>query len=296
MVNALLRWIVPLAALFALGPVAARLTGTLRALDGGPDATMLVCAQPVQGLIVGVGAVLLAIIAGVFAAVLIGGRMGLFCAGLVLAWGAWATGRVDLIIASAQSGGPLSRIAIEGVIIGALGVLGSAAILLMPSRRAVPGAAGGAAAHAALPTEPRAIREKTGPMGALVAMLVGAVVLWLLAQETLKGQTIAAATFASLLGAAAGRVVAPYANAMWFFIGLCALGVISPLAAMMIHGTGAAGGLDGVTQAALANRLFRPANVLPMDLLAGAFLGVPMGLAWAGSMVERHAHAHTRPA
>jgi hypothetical protein len=297
MLNALLRWLVPLIALLVFGPLAGKLTSSLRALDGGPQASLLVCAHPSAGVLAGLGTIGLAIVAGLIASVLIGSRMGLFCAGLVLAWGAWGTGRLPDMIAQAQSGSILKQIALEAVIVGVLGVLGAALILLVPARRTVP-QAGAAPAQHVLPPEPRLIRDKAGPTGALVAFLIGAVVTYLVAQEGLKGQTFAAAAIAGLLGAAAGRVVATYASAMWFFVGLCTIGVIAPLIAMFMHGMSVPAGssVDGVVRAALAGGLFRPANVLPLDLLAGAFIGVPMGLAWAGSMVERHARPSIKTA
>ena len=88
MLNAVLRYLVPLVALFVVGPLAGMLTGALRGRDGGTDASLLASSAPASGLVAGLGVMGLAILMGVISARVISQRTGLFSAGLVLAWGA----------------------------------------------------------------------------------------------------------------------------------------------------------------------------------------------------------------
>ncbi len=284
MLNAVLRYLVPLLALFAVGPLAGRLTGALRGHDGGGDASLLVGSSPSAGVIAALGVMGLAILMGVIGARTIGHRMGLFGAGLVLAWGAWETGRVDVILTQPHTESALRMLALEGALVGVLGVLGAGAILFMPvMRSALPDVRDPLHEHHHLAEEPTVLFDVTAPLALAGAILAAGVVVWLLAQATFKGQTFAAAAVAGVAAAAAARVVAPRVSAVWVFAGIGILATVSPLIASVIH---AAPG--ELVRVALAGRLFVLARPLPLDWIAGAFVGVPTGLAWAGSMVDRH--------
>ncbi|MBC7833895.1 MAG: hypothetical protein H7Y88_02195, partial [Phycisphaerales bacterium] len=80
------------------------------------------------------------------------------------------------------------------------------------------------------------------------------------------------------------------AAATLFFVPMGLLAIIAPLLA----GVGA--GPAGPEQAAISNSLIKLSNVLPLDFAAGAFLGVPMGLNWAASMIDKRVHTHPHPA
>jgi hypothetical protein len=291
MIHAALKYVVPFSALLAVGPLAGRLTGVLRGVDGGGEASLLVGASPSAGVLAGAGAMGLAAIMGCIGSRLIGKRMGLFCAGLVLAWAAWGTGRVDLIMGQPGMVAPLRMLGLEGAMVGAMGVLAAAAILWTPTMRsALPGARDPEHQHHHLPQEPMTLLDGTVPLAVVAAMLGAAVGVWLLAQETLKGQTFGAAAVAGVLGAGAGRMASQRISAVWFFLAIGALGAVSPIVASVFHSTP-----EGAVRAALAGRLFVLARPLPLDMMAGAFVGVPMGLAWVGSLVDRQ-QPHATPA
>lgn len=279
MIHAVLRWLIPLTALFLLGPIAGYLTSSVRAPDGGPEASLLVSAAPMRGMLVGVGVLLIAGIAGGVGARLIGNRSGLFCAGLVLAWAAWGTGRIDAIIGRTQSASTLYTIALEGALVGLLGIALAFAIMKIPTIKPARTDSG----HHHLPEEPHGFTDKALPVAMLAAVAACGVAVFLIAQDSLKGQTFAAAAIGSVFAAAAGRVASQHVSCVVFFAAIAVLMAASPAAATFVHS-----GSEGVTKAALANELFRLARPLPLDYLAGAFIGIPIGLSWAGSMIEKH--------
>ena len=117
--------------------------------------------------------------------------------------------------------------------------------------------------------------------GALVAGGLGA---WLAAREDLKGQTIGAAAVAGALGGTLARVLAPRAAGWTVVLGVCLAGVVGMALAAGAGLREMVGALygDGVngTLAALG-------RVSPLDWAAGALMGAPVGMTWAGSMVEK---------
>ena len=62
------------------------------------------------------------------------------------------------------------------------------------------------------------------------------------------------------------------------------LAAIGPVASLAFHGSA------GVLRAAYSGNYFGLASPLALDWVAGALLGLPLGLSWSGSMIEkRHA-------
>lgn len=282
MLQALIRWVVPLVALLGLGPLAWLLTGRLRAPDGGRETSLLLNEAPARGLAALAAAMALALAAGVLGAWSIGKRSGLFCAGLVLAWAAWGTGRVDRLLSWSGRAESLYTLALEGALVGALTTVVSLLVLRTPTRAAAgPDARDPEHLHHHLPEEPSALWDTGAPAAVLAALAAGAVVVWLLAQETLKGQTVAAATVGGLFAAAAGRVASQRVSGALFVGAMAVLMAASPAAAALIHSSGA-------VKAALAGTLYHGARLMPLDWAAGALMGVPLGLSWAASMIEKH--------
>lgn len=288
MLNVLIRWAIPLAALLVLGPLASLLVSGLRASDGSQQISLLVSSSPVQGLIAGIVALLLALAAGVVGARFIEQRSGLMAAGLVLAWAAWQTGQIDRILARTRSGSTLYTLALEAAIFGVLAVVVAMVILRVPTRMPRFIAEGDTTRTLGERThhEPTAMRDKSAVVAIAAAIAGAGVGAWFVGAETLKGQTFGAAAAAGLLAAAAGRLSAQRASPAWFFAGVAVLAAAAPIMATFAHG-----GTLGPTRAALDHRLFPLARPLPLDWIAGAFIGIPLGLWWAGSMIEKHEHA-----
>jgi hypothetical protein len=283
-----MKYIVPFGALLILGPVACWFTMHVVGLDGGDQASLLLSASPSQGLIAALAVFAIAIAWGSLGALTVGNRSGLFAAGIILAWAAWGTGRSDWIIERIQKGGlggsPLATFAIEGVVVGLLGFISAVIITRIPTMASSrPETRDPQHLHHHLPHEPRALLDSTLPVALLSAAAAGALVVWVIAQETLKGQTFAAAAIAGLAAAAAGRVGSQRVSGAVFIGALAILCAAGPAIAMLIHGSP-----EGAVRAAQAGKLFALARPLPLDWMAGAFVGTPMGLAWAGSMIEKH--------
>jgi hypothetical protein len=290
----IIRWSFYLAALLVLGPLAAGLLGRLRAPDGGPDFSPLVSMTPGEGLLYAFLALLIAAIVAFPTARICGLRPGLTAAGLVMAWAAWQTGTVEGMIRTAQSGGPLVTQAIEGAVLAGLGLLltvglSIAAIHEFPTgRRPHPTQAESAAAdpntRGASGIGATIIGLFTGKGGLLAipaAVVAGGIVAALVAATGLKGQAVMAAVFGSLAAAAVARLVDIRASYPQMFLAVLTLAVVGPLTGL------AAGAGPAVVRASYAGELFPLAHIAAMDWLAGGLLGLPLGAAWASSMVEK---------
>jgi hypothetical protein len=287
--HTILRWALFFVSALVLGPLAGSMTASLRAADGGRHASLLVNDSMVMGVLVGLGVFALALVAGVGAARVAGVRHGFLCAGLTLAWAAWGTGQVDRILHRTLSASTMYTLSAEGLLVGALSVgLGAVIILLAQQPKPDPSLAPPTSHHHA--AETRTLFDKATPMALGASLLAGAIIAWLVAQDTLKGQTFAAAAFAGMFGATAGRLAAPTSSSLTFIAAIALLGIASPAIATFMHPAAM-----GPTRAALAGTLFPLARPLPLDWAAGAFVGIPLGLSWATSLVEKHGHAHTPP-
>lgn len=276
MTHALVRWLIPLLALFAVGPVAGWLMWSIVAADGSHDISVLLngsLARAVMGLL---GVVGLATLVGVAGARFVAPRSGLFAAGLVLAWGAWSTGRIDHLIANQPTNATMYTLVLEALLVGGLGVLSAFVILRVPSTPI--GQDEGLPAHE---REPSAFNDPSTLIALGGAAIAGAVVAFLLAQDALKGQTVFAAFAAGLVGATVGRMCSQRCSPVVFFAAIALVAILAPAAATLVHP-----GASGVLRAAKAGSMLALARPLPLDWMAGAFIGIPIGLAWAGSMVE----------
>jgi hypothetical protein len=278
MSNAVVRWTVPTGTLVVLGPVAAWLTSMMAGPDGSSATPALLSSSPLMGLVLVLAAIGVAGVAGVIASRLMGhggAGWGLFCAGMVLAWAAWPTGTVEDVLRRTQSGASLWTLAVEGLIVGAAAT-GMAWVVIRAHPQPV-----------AAPTTSSGRRVEPPGMDVfatgLAAVIVGAGVgVWLAAQESLKGQAIGAAFIGGLLGAIAARLSAERCPTWVLVAGLGVLAAVSPALGAILHGSGG----DGAVRAAYNGTLFNLAKVMPLDWLAGGFMGIPIGLSWAGGMIE----------
>lgn len=266
MSKALLRWVMLGLAALVAGPAAGWLSGSLRAPDGGRDATALLSESPARGVAYLLGVVGIAGLLGVVTARLCSLKTGLFSAGLVLAWAAWAGGRVDGIVRRTQSGSCLWSLALEGAALGLVGM-----ILGWIITRA-------AARHT---EEPK--RAGAGPVwltGPPIGIVVGGLAAWAFARSDLAGQAIVAATMAGLCGTLVGRVVIHRAPVASFLAVGAVLAVVGPVSGVVMEG-------PHLVESVYAGSVFPLSRLMPLDWLAGSFLGVPLGAAWAASMLEK---------
>jgi hypothetical protein len=300
MLKAVLRWVLVLGSLLAIGPFAATLLANLRDADGGRAVTILVNGHLSQGLIAGLAVFAAAAVVGLAGSHFLSLNTGMWSAGLVLAWGAWAEGATDggtleNIVRRAGGGKDLLTLAVEGLAVTLLGAALTWAMVKVAHRAQQPSAVdaktGAAKAGAAAPA--LIYGEGDGkPMPALVGAFVVAaagagLVAWLFAVSGVKGQTVAAA----LLGAiAAGAAAQTAANAKGYHVtpvtpilGVALAALAGPVIAMTMHGA-------KLIDVVYSGNVFSLARPLSLDWAAGAILGVPIGLGWAGSMLDRRHH------
>lgn len=288
MTKAILRWAVPLTGLLFVGPLAGLCTLGLRASDGSHAVTPILADSPIMGLIRGIASLLIAGAFGAVATRINGLKSGLFTTGLVLAWATWGTGNMDDIIRRTQSTSTLWKLGGEGVLFGVLAV-GLAIVLTRLHQQRL------RAAAPATPSMPGSatVAQRAGVRKAMlstlgVALPAMGVIVWIVATEPLKGQAFAAATAASMLGVIAGswanRGGSSGVPIFTFFAAAALFAAASPVAATFYHGTEPI-----LVRSSLAGTLFPLARLVPLDWIAGAFVGVPMGLSMAGWTTD-HLH------
>jgi len=262
------RWSVLGAAFFLLGPLAGWAIGALETPTGAQAAGPLGADSLVAGLgalvLIGACAALVAVIGARRCSL----RTGVFGAGLVVAWAGFSGAQVDDVLRFADPPGALWRLAIEGLLLGALGL----AIAWLASR------AGRA------PPDERDTPVRSSGLGVIVALVVGAIGAGAVARSELPGQPVAAAIAAGTFGTVVGRVV-DRGLPSWTYVGtIGVLAFAGPAAGAVVHG-------DRATEALYADSLLAISRLTPLHWLAGALIGVPLGSAWASSMVEKGSEA-----
>ena len=269
MKQAVIRWSFVAGAALVVGPVAGWLTGSLRAPDGGPDATALLSTSPVLGLAFTFGALLLAFAYAHVAAKALNFKWGMLCAGLIIGWAAWQSGRADAIIRRVQGPSVFWALAVEGLLYAAIGTVAAFFI----TRASDPRAAGVGSDEGARSDSMKA---------AAVAVIAGGIAAWAVARSEMVGQTFAAAVTAGVVGTLVGRVVGHRACVPASMLACAVLAALGPVAAAIIHG-------PATLETMYKGELFPLARIMPLDWLGGMFIGVAVGVSWAGSMVEKHA-------
>jgi hypothetical protein len=268
------RWALIILAIFLVGPIAGQATGAIPALDGGPEAAAFVGRSVVAGVGLTLAAVTIATLWGLLGARLLGARTGLFLAGLVVAWAAGQGATVVGLMRVTGESGTFVSLAIEGGVLLVVGAGMSWAICLV--------------GRATEQDYAEPITHIDNLYGLVAAVLAGGLAAWLLAREGLKGQTLAAGVAAGVAAATIGRLIGQRAQPMIFVPAVMLLAVIGPIAAMQLGGANA-------VERVFENRISALGLLTPMDWLAGALLGVPMGLAWAASLTNRHGQPAPAP-
>lgn len=271
----LLRWTLIILAVFLVGPIAGQATAAIPALDGGPHAAALVTRSPVAGVGLTLASLTIATLWGLLGARLLGARTGLFLAGLVVAWGAGQGATVVGLMRATGEAGTFVSLAIEGGLLLVVGLGMSWAICLVGRATEV--------------DEAEPLTHIDNVYAVIAAVLAGGLAAWLIGREGLKGQTLGAGVAAGVAGATIGRLIGQRAQPLLFVPALMLLAVVGPLVAMQSAGANA-------VERVFENRISALGLLTPMDWLAGALLGVPLGLTWASSLANKHAHARPQPA
>lgn len=281
MTRTIIIWICLALAALVAGPIAGEITGSLRALDGSEAATALLSTSSVMGLVKTLAAVGLAGLIGLITARLGSLSTGFAAASLTLCWAAWRSGRIDEILRRTQSASTFWTLAAESAILGVAGLLAAWAIIYSAPTPDTGGAA---------ETKRESPWSTDGLTAAGLAVVVGGFSAMFIARSEMVGQTFAAALVAAMLGTTVGRVVRPNAPFIAFFIAGVALSILAPVAASFLH--------DQSLPSALNSGDLTPiARIMPLDWLAGMFMGVPLGAAWAKSFTDAPSEQmHTKPA
>ncbi len=281
MLKAALRSIVVVASLLAIGPLAAMLINSLRDADGGRAVTLLVNGNLGGGLAAGAVVFVAAAIVGLAASHFLSLNTGLMSAGIILAWGRWGEGTLEGVVRRAGNGKDLTMLAVEGLVVT---LIAAALTRLMVK----------VAHNAQHPDSKPSGALIAGPDGASIwpmffaVLLAGAaaagVITWLLSVSGAKGQTFAAAVLGAIAAGATAQVIASskgfHAMPATPMLSIALVALVGPLVAMVMHGA-------GLIDAVYSGKVFSLARPFCLDWAAGALLGVPIGLGWAGSMLDR---------
>ena len=122
-------------------------------------------------------------------------------------------------------------------------------------------------------------------MACAIGLAAGALAAWLVAVTPLKGQDVMAAVAAGAAAAAAARLADIRVPLAPVAVPLAVLAVLGPVAGLVLSGSG------DVVAASYQGALAPIAQITPLDWIAGALLGIPLGAGWAGSMIEKRAAA-----
>lgn len=272
MLKSVVHWGLFFIALLAAGPLAWLMTGPLRGEDGSSATIPILSNTPLSGLIRAAVAVAIAGVIGLLSARVVSLQYGFFNAGMVLAWAAQGTATIDSVIRNSAPA-KLNLLSVEAGVLGLIAVAFAVGITrLAVDERPLPGA------H---PSE----TVKFPDLGILFAITLAAAVLatWLVAQNTLKGQMLAAAAGAAILATAASAFAVRKVDPASIIAGLAAAAVIAIPATILFHGSA------GLGKAVLAGQLLPVGRLVPLDWIAGGFLGLPLGLS-LGSWLTEYRH------
>ena len=247
------------------GPLASFALKRAEPPAGGAMPTIALSPSVIDTL-VAVTAVLLASCLCAFAAARVSrAGVGLLAGGLVVVWADLQSANLDQLLTAVRDGSVLISLAIEGAIVLAVGL----AIVLASYR------------GAGDPIATLGVRKAGKPVSVpgLVTGLVGAATLaTLLAANPLKLQCIVAATAAGAAAGVAVRLSMPDWAAGPGVLILGVLAILAPLAGWSM----VADPVGGHT----ASDMIPIAKIMPLDWLAGALIGVPIGRFWTAGTME----------
>ena len=284
MIKPILRWTYILACLLVIGPAAGGLAKFVSDGQGGHACSLLVGDTPLAGAMIGLAVVAIAAVAGLIAARLFSLGTGLAMAGVVFGWTSWHLGTVESIIRATGGEVELLHVAAEGLLLtfASAGIAHLATLAAAASQPAVASKPG---------TRLESMLVKTADRPALGVTVAAAVIgagaafaaASLVCLSGLKGQSLMGAVVA---GIACGMVACYVAGAAKVTLhptapalGMLLAAVAAPVAARFMHG-------NDLLAVLYADRLLAAARPLPVDWAAGALLGVPVGMGWAGAVLD----------
>lgn len=282
--KAVFEWVSLVLGVLILGPVAGLLPAMLRSPAGSGQTSALTSTTPLLGILLTLAALGLALVVGVFGSKTVTRPMGMACAGFTLVWVACRYGRAEMIFRESTS--PTTSawlMAIEAAIL-AVPALWVATMVQRPqpfeTDEKVPALA---EIRTGFVEGIRGLFSDYRGLVAVVAAAGGAIFgCWLGSISLLKGQCVFAGVLAGLgAGCAGGLVIAGLDSkpALAPYVGVLLASIAGPIIAVAVHGS-------GLGTAAVTGDLVPVGRLIPMDWIAGMFLGVPWGLSWVSGMVK----------
>jgi hypothetical protein len=296
MLNSSAKWSFILACLFLVGPAVSTLTFALRDVDGGHAASLLIGASTAQGMIAGIAAAVVALVVGLLGAFFFSMHTGLGCAGLILAWAGWGLGTFEDFVRRSRDGSSFTLLAIEGLAVVLIAwaiaaVISRAALWREVGAKLPPGVQVPARDHSyqsllALRSEEGARPVPAALAGVAIGAVATGIVVWIMAATPMRGQTL----MAVVLGATAAGMAAQLAAASFrvmlgplpIILGVGLAALAGPILATVLNGSGPSSIVASVFDGTFSP-LGRP---LSLEWAAGALLGVPLGLAWGGCVLD----------
>ncbi|HRJ50248.1 MAG TPA: hypothetical protein PKU91_06925 [Phycisphaerales bacterium] len=276
--------------LLAVGPLAGGAVTFLRASDGGLAVTPLLNNSPVLGLVVGVFVILAAAAVGMIDTRYFGPRSGIVGAGIVFAWASLYSGRVDDLLRTTAPSQVTIMLAIEGVLAAVVMVLLTHRLTLVRWAESPPD--NSTASRRSM--VPRGLFTPGALACVAAAAVAGGFMAWLVTFHAAKGQAVFGASAAGIAAGAlaaivsanttAGRKDPPVDPVLTAMLGMGVLAMVSPVTISMLHSDPLASIRTG--------SLFRLGLLNSFDWMAGAMIGIPIGLGWAGA----HTHSPARQA
>lgn len=267
------------AAVLIAGPIISLAADSVVTASGSNDATLLTSRMEFSVAFVYVLAMVLASTVGIVGAIVATRRVAMAAVGLTLAWPAQTLGNVESILRDAHApdaiAGALTSMGIEALLLLVPLVL----VLHLATRL---GDVNAPAEFRAFP-DPAPLLSKDSALALVTACGVTAVTLYFAMQNPYNGQAIGASAIAAALGAFAAHGAAPRAGIAVAFAGAMLTAVLGPLVVRFAL-------LPSDPIAALYAGELPPVILAhAWHVAAGAALGVPVGDAWARSLIEKHA-------
>ena len=274
MVKNVLRWVMVLLALLVVGPLAGAMVVRLQTTTGLQAPPVLLSSNPALGLGFLIAIMALAAALGAVTARFIGRGYGMGVAGVVVGWAAIRSATFDDLLRDFDGHPPFVRLAIEGLFAGLLSLLVALVIDKSAGNSHQPSAETGIR---------RATRSHMTWSAVGAGVIAAALVTWIVAYQSLKGQTIAAGVFAGVVAAGVTQVLtnAQRGNVARLtpFITITVLATLAPMVVMLLPGG------PNLPVAAYSGKMPPLGRLMPRDWIAGAFMGFPVGLGWARSIL-----------
>ena len=277
-----LRWALILASLLAIGPLAAELVTRVRDVDGGRAVTLLIHGDLAAAALAALALTAAVLLVGLTAARFFSLGTAYFCAGAIIAWASSELGSLEAITRRAGSGKDLFTLGLEGLLVS----LAAAAATLLFARAAGPGhqRTSDPWLQRALFAEPAPRTQGHHPAAALAAAVLAAgIAVWFIALSGARTQTLAATITGGIAAGAVAHMLHAHRR-LTPLLPMLAMGVVAllgPVIAKFLEG-------DRLMAHVYDGSVFSLARPISLDWAAGALIGVPLGMSWAGASAEKH--------